>query len=329
MYGSQRVVAVVVAGLLASWSAGASADERDEILRWGHPETGRILVRDGYVLSHDGRTRTARWVAEWLTPERLTGPGDRSRSSFRPDVDVPVEFRATLDDYRGSGFDRGHLAPAADHVRSQGQLDGTFVLSNAAPQHPSFNRGYWSTFEATVRDLADRPDLDGVWVFTGPLWMPDDAPPAGTATESVVTYTLIGPNHVPIPTHFFKAILGLRLDGPILWAFVLPNRAIPSDTPLNAFAVSTDYLEHWSGLDLWSAIDDEQEDALEATVNRLYPLGDFDADGHVGLADYLILRAAIERSSTMTTDAQTDLDGDGDTDLADLVVFQAAFTGAR
>ena len=56
---------------------------------------------------------------------------------------------------------------------------------------------------------------------------------------------------------------------------------------------------------------------------------DFDCDGDVDLADYLVMQQGFSGSGVPTLDLRTDLDGDGDTDLADLLAFQVAFTGAR
>lgn len=179
--------------------------------------------------------------------------------------DVPAEFRATKKDYYKSGYQRGHLAPSADHKRSQAENDGTFLLSNIAPQNGPMNMGFWQRLEDRLRNLARTDGVDGVWTFTGTLFMPDKAPPQGKRRRDLtVTYKIIGPNHVPVPTHFYKAVLVLRDGNPKLSAFIVPNTEVPKNTPFQRFSVTTDYLEHWSGLDFWNTLEDEEEGALES-----------------------------------------------------------------
>lgn len=116
-----------VPGALASGGPG-------ELAKYGLPGLAQLKSRESYVLCYDPRTRGALWVVEQLRPERLRGDGDRRSCDFREDESVHVYHRATNADYRGSGFDRGHLAAAANHRWSQKAMDDTFYLSNVAPQ---------------------------------------------------------------------------------------------------------------------------------------------------------------------------------------------------
>jgi endonuclease G len=105
-----------------------------ELAKYGLPGVAQLKSRESYVLCYDPRTRGALWVIEQLRPERLRGDGDRRSCDFREDDSVHAYHRATNADYRGSGFDRGHLAAAANHRWSQKAMDDTFYLSNVAPQ---------------------------------------------------------------------------------------------------------------------------------------------------------------------------------------------------
>ena len=111
----------------------------DPIGRYGFPE-GTVLRRGTYCLAVDGRSRAARWCMEYLTPANLTGHANRSGMRFVSDSDAPPEFRATDNDYAGSGFDRGHLVPAAD-MTTTANMRATFNLVNAVPEVPTMNRG--------------------------------------------------------------------------------------------------------------------------------------------------------------------------------------------
>ena len=106
------------------------------IMKHGYPSLDNLRVFDNYVLSYDRRNRVANWVFEHLTSDsmRSTEDTDRGKSEFKEDQFIHPYFRSTNQDYKGSGFDRGHMAAAANHRKSQKLMDQTFFLSNMAPQ---------------------------------------------------------------------------------------------------------------------------------------------------------------------------------------------------
>lgn len=103
-------------------------------VKYGFPSLSQIKSRESYVTCYDPRTRTPAWVIEHLSASTLNGTSDRKLCEFKEDDSVHVYHRATNMDYKGSGFDRGHLAAAANHKWSQKAMDDTFYLSNVAPQ---------------------------------------------------------------------------------------------------------------------------------------------------------------------------------------------------
>lgn len=103
-------------------------------MKYGFPSLANIKTRESYVTSYDPRNRTAAWVIEQLNSETLTGSSDRKGCEFKEDDTVHIYHRSTNADYRGTGFDRGHLAAAANHKWSQKAMDDTFYLSNVSPQ---------------------------------------------------------------------------------------------------------------------------------------------------------------------------------------------------
>ena len=120
------VTRVLFIGLLALIGMSAS-DQEHLALRWGLPDPGHILTHDTFVLSYDGRLRSARWTAERLTQESLElGTSVDRQDRFRVDPRVPVEFRANDADYTNSTRDRGHLANSANHRGTQAANDDTF-----------------------------------------------------------------------------------------------------------------------------------------------------------------------------------------------------------
>src|SRR6185295_1827713 len=157
--------------------------------------------------------------------------GETERSlEFKEDEAIPKPLRATLADYKGSGFDRGHQAPAGDHKSSHEAMYDTFYMTNMCPQCPQLNRGYWAKLEKYVRDLTK--DHANVYVVTGPLYLPS----VEADGKKYVKFQVIGPNDVAVPTHFFKII---TLDD---WqgmqetqAYILPNEEIAAKTPFDCF----------------------------------------------------------------------------------------------
>jgi endonuclease G len=105
-------------------------------------------------------------VEWWLTKEKLQCDKPIPRQDkFAPDP-LLIEYTDLTSDYIKSGFDRGHMAPAADNQCSgQIAMIESFYFSNMAPQYGQLNRGDWKTLEMRTRELAK--SLDSVKVWTG------------------------------------------------------------------------------------------------------------------------------------------------------------------
>ncbi|KAB1280296.1 Endonuclease G; mitochondrial [Camelus dromedarius] len=156
---------------------------------------------------------------------------------------VHAYHRATNADYRGSGFDRGHLAAAANHRWSQKAMDDTFYLSNVAPQVPHLNQNAWNNLEKYSRSLTRT--YQNVYVCTGPLFLPRTEADG----KSYVKYQVIGKNHVAVPTHFFKVLILEAAGGQIeLRSYVMPNAPVDETIPLERFLVPIESIERASGL---------------------------------------------------------------------------------
>ena len=158
----------------------------------------------------------------------------RRTDDFRRDRAVTTGS-ATLADYRHSGYDRGHLAPAAAMAWSQGVMSESFYLSNMSPQDPGFNRGIWRQLEARVRDWAD---LHGeVFVVTGPV------------LESELP--TIGPSGVSVPAYYYKVVVDLRPPGVEGIGFILPNGS--ANQSIGRYTVSIDSVEAFTGIDFFQS----------------------------------------------------------------------------
>lgn len=222
--------------------------------RYGFPGVVHDLgVRGEYVSYFDRRNRNPWWIIEHITAQSLSGSkGNRGQSVFTEDTAVPELYRARLKDYFRSGYDRGHMAPAADAKYSQEAMNETFYLSNMCPQvGEGFNRDYWAHFEFFVRGLTNT--FQSVRVVSGPLYLPKKCPDG----KWRVSYEMIGnPPNVAVPTHFYKIIVG---ENPIgsrhppssvaVGAFVLPNEPISNSVPLKSFYVPIEMIERSAGLE--------------------------------------------------------------------------------
>jgi endonuclease G, mitochondrial len=213
------------------------------------PETldgSRDLQKLTLEVSYNREHKLADWVFYSLSSFELQNCFSRS-GSFRQDPALPEEESASLDDYRGSGYDRGHLSPVADNKWSREAMAETFLLSNVIPQPPSFNRGIWSQLEELVRAWAMKEE--GLWVATG-----------GVLKRGLPT---IGPNRISVPESFFK-VLVTKGPNPKALALMLPGSASGN---LSSFALSIHSLEEITGLNFMAGIEGRERRRLEEGVN--------------------------------------------------------------
>ena len=206
-----------------------------------------LIDRPGYALGYIEYHEQAAFVIYKLTArEALTKEALRT-NRFRRDPEIPTGS-ATTADYRRSGYDRGHLAPAADMAFSVQTMADSFFMSNMSPQKPAFNRGIGKRLEEQVRQIAIREKA--IYVVTGPI-----LPKKKTVT--------IGANQVTVPTHYYKVIFDLTPPRKMI-GFILPNEG--SDRPLEDFAVTVDVVEKTTGLDFFSALPKAVQERLESTI---------------------------------------------------------------
>jgi len=240
----QRALLILLI-LLANLVPGA----RPVLADWNNLLMGRpsssdeVIERQGYALGYREGHEQAAWVSYQLTAEEVSSKAAERDDSFRPDPQVSTGS-ATPADYKASGYDRGHLAPAADMRWSAEAMAASFYMSNMSPQLPAFNRGIWSRLEAQVRDNALA--AGDLWVVTGPVLE------AGLPT--------IGSSGVSVPRAYFKVLLDAE-PTPRMLAFLMPQTATGSTQD---YVVSVDAVEARTGLDFFSALPDAEEDRLEA-----------------------------------------------------------------
>lgn len=235
-----------------------------EFLEYGLPANqGALLCRTGFALAHDEARKSPVWVAQRMTPDRLVNRVPRD-NKFMPDPDLPPGKRAELEDYRGSGYDRGHMAPAADMRFSAQAMKESFYLSNMAPQvGPGMNRGIWSDIEAAIRQwVAKRGEL---FIYTGPIFekTAQETTAKAKSTAAADAMDTIGPNRIPVPTHFYKVVFDpVRVE---TIAFVVPN-APHSHRNIEQFITSVRDIESRTGLDFLNRINPAVQALIEEAV---------------------------------------------------------------
>ncbi len=230
------------ANLMIAWNS----------LETGYPKTNTtdtILSYEGFDIGYSEQFEQASWVAYVLTRAEVDSGSVERTDNFQPDLSI-ASGSASLKDYRGSGFDRGHLAPAADMKWNRQAMNESFLMSNMSPQVPSFNRGVWNRLERQVRRWALQKD--SLYVISGPV------------LQSITSF--IGDNQVGVPGSYFKVVVDLSPPDHDFIAFLLPNTR--SSANLHDYAITVDSLEKVTGYDFFAAAPDQAVvDWLEKQLN--------------------------------------------------------------
>lgn len=247
------VVFILIATIAGYYIVNEShrASEADtHSLELAIPESARgsesqVIEHIGYTVSYNQKRRNPDWVAYELTSDEAKGKEPRN-GDFIPDPEVKGA-QATDEDYRRSGWDRGHLAPAADMKWSGQAMRESFYLSNISPQNNNLNRGVWKSIEELTRDVAIK--YNKVLVVTGPVF--NSKKGKGT----------IGKNKVMIPDAFYKVLL-INDNGYKGIGFYCGN--VAGKKKLDTYARSIDEIEKITGIDFFHKLPDEIEDKVES-----------------------------------------------------------------
>ena len=212
-----------------------------------------VIRHTGYTLSWNEQYLVADWVAYELTATELDTQEVSRSEDFRPDE--AVRRSSQLEDYRNSGYSRGHLAPAQDFKWSENAMSETFYLTNMVPQLQNYNGGIWLKAENATRDAARITGV--VYVVTGPVLT--DGP-----------FETIGDNKVAIPKECYKALLVIDENGGVHTIAMSIPQEVGKKESLSKYMMSVDELEALTGLDFFIELEDEVENAAEATYDISY-----------------------------------------------------------
>ena len=240
--------------LVPVFCSAAEKSEFDKLLLGNPGKADVVIDRRGFAVGFSNQHRQPLWVIYKLTAEELQAEPHKRSNRFRHDPLIPQS--AYPKEYTHSGFDRGHLAPAADMAFSKQTMLDSFLMSNMSPQLPGFNRGVWKRLEELVRAIALKEKE--IYVVTGAIFPP----------VSEAKYLPSG--SITIPKAFYKVIYDLTPPQKMI-GFIIPHRS--SNQPLQVFAVSVDEVEKQTGLDFFSKLQDDLEERLESMlILHYFPL---------------------------------------------------------
>ena len=204
--------------------------------------TGALYSHSSYSFSYSENHEQSEWVAYVLEKNDLTNLNFQ-RPFFEQD---PLVKTASADwrNYKNSGYDKGHLCPAADRKSSFSDYNETFFTSNISPQKHDFNSGVWNRLEEKVRYWALK--YDGLYVVTG-----------GVLNDNLKS---IGKEKVSVPKYFYKVLL--TKDGSRMIGFLVPHQK--SNQPTYEFTATVDDIEKMTGIDFFPKLSDTIENELES-----------------------------------------------------------------
>lgn len=213
--------------------------------------TERVLTKSNYTVSFNSQTNIPNWVAWSITSDELIERESRS-NNFQPDPELPTHSAVTTEDYTGSGYDRGHMCPAADNKYHWRAMDESFYMTNICPQNHNLNAGVWSTLEQQCRRWAVGDTV--VHVVCGPILYDNHAP------------RYIGDKHkVRVPDAFFKVVLkGYEQGVPQGGGFIFENKA--GKKSLSHYACTINEVEEITGIDFFYHLADKEEERIESKM---------------------------------------------------------------
>ena len=210
-------------------------------------EAEQIIEYEGFRVSFNKNNHTPNWVAWELLGSETDGAEERYNSFWQ---DENVSGCPTTYDYSKSGYDRGHLCPAADQKWSKQAMIDCFSLANMAPQDHALNAGAWQTLEKKEREWAKRDSA--IVIVAGPIYQSDDS-------------KRIGQTGVRVPDAFYKVMIAPYLPEPRGIGFIYPNMSSPGN--MRDYAMTIDEVEAITGIDFFFNLPDEIENDIESRTS--------------------------------------------------------------
>ncbi|MDR2810904.1 MAG: DNA/RNA non-specific endonuclease [Tannerellaceae bacterium] len=227
--------------------------EKGEIPTLQTDRKEQIIYHEGYTVSYNSDYKIANWVAYELTAEEANSKQVKRSDNFIPDPTVAQNETATNEDYKQSGYDKGHLAPAGDMKWSVNAMRESFYFTNICPQNKGLNTGIWNVLENQCRKWAARHGA--LLIVTGPV-----------IEDSLKQ---LGIHHVGIPNAFYKVICIPSGDKPKGIGFLFENKNYVK-TSIRSMAVSIDRVEQMTGIDFFPSFPLEVQEEMETSSDWEY-----------------------------------------------------------
>lgn len=217
-----------------------------------------LVERPQYALSYNSSEGGPNWVSWHLEAANL---GDEPRGKFRPDPMLPDNWQIRPNDYKGSGYDRGHVCPSGDRTATAEDNDATFMMSNMLPQTAALNQHVWKDLEDYCRDLVK--DGNELYIVAG----------------GIGSVERIGRGKINVPAQCWKIALVLPYgDGDLsridertrVIAVLMPNQenAQVEKAQWSQYAISIAQIERATGYDFFPNVPASVRRKLIAKIDR-------------------------------------------------------------
>ncbi|MBQ3657781.1 MAG: DNA/RNA non-specific endonuclease [Bacteroidales bacterium] len=234
--------------IFTSWCSGKNKtiDFDIPLLLKNVPE--QILYRKNYIVSYNKETKIPNWVAWRLKKKHLDGQIKRPGNAWHEDLAVPKP-RATNNDYRNSGWSRGHLCPAGDNKWDSVAMYESFLFTNCCPQNAKLNSGDWNEIEMLCRRWTMK--FDSVDIVCGPILFQQE-------------HLTIGENKIIVPEAFFKVVICLD-DKPKGISFICRNS--DGNRPKDFYINTISETECITGITFFPHLSAELSEKVKQTAN--------------------------------------------------------------
>jgi endonuclease G len=212
------------------------------------PKDAWLIKHNAFYSAYSTQHKQPYWVAHIVPKDILYGSYTRNDGFF---LDSLFLNTADSTDYWGSGYDRGHLAPAADFRWHKDAIKESFYYTNIAPQNKAFNRGAWAKLETLVREFTI--DANEVYIVSG------------SVLHQKLPKIPQGSYQVSVPKYFYKIVYDIYPPSYKAIAFIMPNQDINFD--LQKYIVSVDSIEALTGFDFMNILPDSIEHKIEIKSN--------------------------------------------------------------
>lgn len=213
---------------------------------------GILIEHKGFTLNYNTQYNTPDWVAWELTAEECQSDGvTRKGFNFIPDEDLPYQYQVTTSDYTNSGYDRGHMCPAADMKWDADAMHDCFYMTNICPQLPVVNQQYWERLESACRRWA--VSEGSIYIVCGPIY--NSSRPKNIGREHMIA----------VPDAFFKVVISLSGNTPKGIGFYYQNSE--KRQTMESASRTIDQIEEMTGYDFFPELPDSIENNIESQNN--------------------------------------------------------------